>query len=344
MLRYIIKRFLLLPVILLVLSAIIFSFNLFLTPADRLAVFVDNPDILRTVDLDELVKKYGLDRPIYIQYWEWLKGVLGQGNLGWSQSARMPVSQALGKYIAATIELMGLSLFWVFTGSIVLGTHAARFKDHLSDQILRVFSTISMAIPEFIFGLILLILLYVINDWFPPGRLSLWATNIVNSDAFTTFTGFYTIDSLLNLRFGIFLNSLRHLLLPSIAIAIGMWTKLFRLMRSSLLETVREEYVSVARAKGLRESVVINKHARINALLPFITQAGLTIIRGLGGAVVVETVFNFRGMGMFLVQAAKTLDFPAILGISMTIGVGIIIVNLLIDIIYTTLDPRVQIG
>lgn len=322
---------------------VIFSFNLFLSPYDRLAVFCSNPDALRSIDLEDLVHRYGLDKPIFEQYWIWLKGVL-HGDLGWSQSARMPVGKALAKYICSTIELMSFALIWAIVGSIALGTLAAVHQEKLIDQVLRVFSTVSLAIPEFVLGLFLLLIFYALLGWFPPGRLSLWAQDVISAKEFVVYTNLYTVDALLNGRLDIFLDALRHIFLPSLTVAFGMWTTLFRLMRSSLLETLREEYVLVARSKGLPEKVVINKHARRNALLPYITQAGITIIRGLGGAVIVETVFNFRGMGMFLVTAATTLDFPAILGISLVIGVGIITMNLLIDILYTILDPRVRLG
>jgi len=337
---YIVKRLLLLPVILGILSIAIFSFNLALSPYDRLAVFCSNPDALRTVDLEELVHRYGLDKPIFEQYWAWLKALL-HGDLGWSQSARMPVSAALAKYISATMELMIFAVIWTIWGSIVLGTYAGAHQQRALDQTLRVVSTVSLAIPEFISGLFFLVIFYVLLGWFPPGRLSLWAQNLVASDAFVTYTNFYAIDALLNGRLDVFLDAMRHILLPSLTVAFGMWTTLFRLMRSSLLETIREDYVLVARAKGLKERTVINKHARRNALLPYITQAGITIVRGLGGAVIVESVFNFKGMGMFLVTAATTLDFPAILGVSLVIGASIVLMNLIIDVLYTVLDPRV---
>jgi len=341
MLVYVVKRLALLPVILGILSMVIFSFNLALSPYDRLAVFCSNPDVIRNIDLEELVHRYGLDKPIFEQYWAWLKALL-QGDLGWSQSARMPVSAALSKYISATIELMLFAIVWTIWGSIALGTYAGTHKERPLDQTLRVVSTVSLAIPEFILGLLFLVIFYVLLGWFPPGRLSLWAQNLVASNAFVIYTNFYTIDALLNGRLDVFLDAIRHIVLPSLTVAFGMWTTLFRLMRSSLLETIGEDYVLVARAKGLKEKVVINKHARRNALLPYITQAGTTIVRGLGGAVIVESVFNFKGMGMFLVTAATTLDFPAILGVSLVIGASIVLMNLIIDVLYTVLDPRVR--
>jgi len=341
MLQYALRRVALLPVTLICLSIIVFSFMFFISPYARLAVFCNNPEALRTVNLDVLLHRYGLDKPVPAQYWTWLNRLF-HADFGWSQSARMPVIQALLRYGTASIELLSLALIWALVGSIILGTYAAVHEQTFSDMLLRVASTVSLAIPEFIFGLVLLVVFYSSVNWFPPGRLSFWALNIVYSQGFITYTGLYTVDSLLNANFWVFLDALRHLFLPSLVVALGMWTTLFRLMRSSLLEVMHEEYVIVARAKGLTEAIVIRKHARRNALLPVITQAGITVVRSIGGIVIVESVFTFRGMGMFLVTAATTLDFPAILGISLVVGAFIILMNIVIDLGYAVLDPRIQ--
>jgi peptide/nickel transport system permease protein len=154
----------------------------------------------------------------------------------------------------------------------------------------------------------------------------------------------YSIDGMLNGRFDIAWDAFKHLLLPALAYSIGLLSTMLRMMRSSLLETLSKEYVMTARAKGLVERIVIRKHARRNALLPVVTLAGSIIARMLGGAVIVETVFNFRGMGMFIVNAAQGLDFPAILGASLVIGVFIIVTNMIVDLLYVTLDPTVALG
>ena len=341
MLRYVLKRLLILPAVLLVLSALIFSLVMFLSPYERLAVFIPNADAVGSnIPFDELVARYGLDRPFYEQYLAWLTQ-LARGNLGWSPSARMPVAQALVKYFPATVELMLLGAVIVFAGGISLGTYAATHHNRLPDQVARVATIVSVSLPEFVFGLALLVIFYGWLRVFPPGRLSSWAEDVIYLSEFRRYTGMNLVDSLLNGRFDVFLDALRHLVLPSIAYSIGMLSTMLRMMRSSLLETLRKDYVTTARAKGLEERTVIIKHARRNALLPVVTLAGSIVAKMLGGAVIIETVFNYRGMGKFIVTAAQGLDFPAILGSALLIGLIIILSNLVVDILYTVLDPTV---
>jgi ABC-type dipeptide/oligopeptide/nickel transport system permease component len=340
-LKYLLKRLLLLPVILLFLSMLIFSLVMFLSPYERLAVFIPNSEAIdASVPMDELVAKYGLDKPFYVQYADWLGEVL-QGNLGWSPSARMPVGKALRLYFPATVELMLVGMLMVFPGSIFLGTMSARRHNKLFDQVSRVATTIGVSLPEFIFGLLLLVLFYGLLGILPPGQLSGWAEDIVYLGGFKRYTGFMLLDSLLNGNLAIFWDALKHMILPAAAYSIGLLSVMQRVVRSSLLETLKKDYVTTARAKGLLESVVVKKHARRNSLLPVITVSGGMIARMLGGAAIVETVFNYRGMGMFIVTAAQGLDFSGILGASLLIGIIIVVTNLIVDVLYTILDPTV---
>jgi ABC-type dipeptide/oligopeptide/nickel transport system permease component len=339
--KYLLKRLLMLPLILLFLSMLIFSLVMFLSPYERLAVFIPNADAVgSSIPFDELVTKYGLDKPFYVQYWDWLQRV-AQGNLGWSPSARMPVADALKQYFPATVELMLVGGLIVFIGGIFLGTKSAAGHNKIFDQISRVGTTIGVSLPEFIFGLLLLVFFYGILGILPPGQMSSWAEDVVYLGSFRHFTGFLLLDSILNGELYIFWDVLKHLLLPAVAYSIGLLSVMQRIVRSSLLETLKKDFVTTARAKGLPESVVIKKHARRNSLLPVVTVSGSMVAKMLGGAAIVETVFNYRGMGMFIVIAAQGLDFPAILGSSLLIGVIIIITNLVVDILYTILDPTV---
>jgi peptide/nickel transport system permease protein len=344
MLWYVVRRLAVLPLVLFLLSLLIFSLVLFLNPYERLAVFIPDADVVGgNIPFDELVARYGLDKPFHEQYLHWLSGLL-HGNLGWSPSARMPVGRALAVYFPATLELMLLGSVLVFAGGIGLGTYAAVRHNRLADQTARVASILGVSLPEFVFGLALLVVFYGWLGWFPPGRLSQWAEDVVYLGTFRRYTGMNTVDGLLNGRLDVSLDALRHLVLPALAYSVGLLASLLRMMRSSLLETLNKEYVLTARAKGLLERVVIRKHARRNALLPVVTLAGSIVARMMGGAVIVETVFNYRGMGMFIVTAAQGLDFAAILGVSLVIGVFIVVSNLVIDLLYVALDPTVVLG
>lgn len=338
---YIVKRLLLLPVILLILSILIFSLVLFLSPYERLAVFIPDPEIMASMDMNELIRVYGLDRPIHQQYFSWLHNLL-QGDLGWSPSARMPVSRALALRFPATLELMIIGQLLVFFGGLAIGTYTAKRHNRFGDHFVRLMTTLGISLPGFVVGLLLLVVFYAWLGWFPPGRLSPWAQDIVTSSEFHRYTGLNLLDSIFNGHLDIFLNTLRHLLLPSLAYSLSTLAATIRLMRSSLLETLRKDYVNTARSKGLSEKVVVNKHARRNALLPVITFMSTSIPIMFGGTVIVETVFGYPGMGLLIVHAAHGLDFPAILGSALLVGIVIVSVNLIVDLLYRVLDPTIR--
>src|SRR5207237_4560779 len=159
-----------------------------------------------------------------------------------------------------------------------------------------------------------------------------------------SITGMYTIDSLLNLRFDIFLDAVRHLLMPALTIAYVNWALILRVVRSSMLDVLRAEYTTVARAKGLKESVVINRHARPNAMIPVVTIGGLFFAGLLNGAVISETVFNFHGVGWWATNAATNLDAISVVGVTLFSGALLIVANLVVDIIYGFIDPRIRLA
>ena len=223
-----------------------------------------------------------------------------------------------------------------------LGIKAAVNHNKPIDQFARIFSIVGYAFPTFVFGLLMLMIFYSALQWFPPGRLSDWATHIVFSSGFRTYTGMYTIDSLLNGRLDIFVDAVRHLLMPALTLAYVNWALILRVMRSSMLDVLRSEYVTVARAKGLRENVVINRHARPNALIPVVTVGGLFFAGLLNGAVISETVFNFHGIGWWASDAALHLDAVAVLGVTLFSGSLLILANLVVDVLYAYLDPRIR--
>lgn len=342
--RYVARRLLLFPVVLWGVTILVFATFMLLKPQQRVAAFIRDPSELRggaTAAVARLIEKYGLNDPFYVQYGRWVGGLL-HGNLGWSQSASMPVTEALLRLLPATAELALLAIIPVVWGGVVLGSLAARHHNQTIDHTLRFFSMVSRSFPAFVFGLIALMILYAKLDWFPPGRLSAWAAQIVSSPAFQQYTGMNLLDSILNWRWRIFLDSLRHLFVPVLILSVQSWASLLRIMRSSMLETLRQDYITTARAKGLRESVVIRRHARRNALLPLVTVGGLQLAYLMGGVVIVETIFNYNGLGMFAARAAQQMDFAAILGFTLFFATVLVSVNLVIDLLYALLDPRIR--
>jgi peptide/nickel transport system permease protein len=335
------KRIISIPIILFALSCSIFSLVLFLSPSERVAVFVSSGDALQNVSLEELIEKYELDAPFYVQYIKWISGV-AKGDLGWSNSARMPISEALAMRIPATIELLLAGQFIVFFGAIYLGTLAARHQNGFLDHFVRIATIIAISLPEFVIALFLLVIFYVCLDLLPPGRLGLHATDVVSSDSFINYTGMHILDGLFNGRLDVCADALRHLILPSVAYSLGGLAATVRLMRSSLLDNLSRGYVNTARLKGISPRKVINKHVRRNALLPLITFTGMRVPVLLSGSVVVETIFNYPGMGLFIVTAAQGLDFPSIIAASLVVGLIIILSNLVVDVSYSLLNPMIR--
>jgi peptide/nickel transport system permease protein len=193
-----------------------------------------------------------------------------------------------------------------------------------------------------VFGLLVLLIFYARLEWFPPDRLSDWAARVVRSADFVRYTQLNTIDSLLNGRFDIFLDALRHMVLPIVTLSYLSWALLLKITRSSMLESLRQDYVTTARAKGLRERDVINRHARRNALIPVATVSGLTIVGLLNGVVITETIFNYPGLGSAAADAAASLDVLTVLGVVLFNATLLIVANLVVDIMYGFLDPRVR--
>jgi peptide/nickel transport system permease protein len=340
MIRFIIRRLLAVPFVMLGLSLMIFAMLMLLNPIERATLYVTTPP--RTPDaLQEIIQKYGLNDPIYVQFWHWLDGAL-HGNLGYSTTAQMPVAGAIKTFFPATLELVIWSAVPIVVIGIWLGIQAAVHKDTIVDHSARMFSIVGYSFPTFVFGLLVLMLFYARLEWFPPGRLSDWASAIVHSPAFINYTGMHSFDALLNLRFDIFTNSMRHLILPVLTLAYVDWALILRVTRSSMLEVINQDYIRTARSKGLSERLVINKHARPNAMIPVVTIGGLLLIGLLNGVVITETVFNYHGMGFFLAAAALRFDAISVLGVTIFDGAILVFGNLIMDILYSFLDPRIR--
>ncbi len=257
----------------------------------------------------------------------------------------MPVAQAIVKFLPATLELAILAAPIIIVFGIFLGTRAAANKDKFTDHFTRVLAIIGWSLPTFLVGLGLLMLFDAeLRGLLPPGRLSLAMEGVVNSAAFTRYTHINTIDAILNLNGGVLLDALRHDLLPVITLSVTHIAFIMRLMRSSMLESMGKGYILTARAKGLPESVVVNKHARRNALIPVLTVSGYVAAGLAGGAVITETIFNYKGIGWWAWQGASNLDISSVLGFALFSAALFVLVNLAVDILYTRVDPRVRLG
>ena len=320
----------------------IFGITQFFNPVQRAVLYVR--DARQLADLPAIIRLYGLDRPVPVQFGIWL-GEVFQGNLGWSTIVSMPVWDAIWNYLPASIELAIFATPLIILVGVFLGSRAAAHKDRPLDHGTRVLAIFGWSLPTFFLGLILLMIFYgYFRGLLPPGRLSTDIDVIVKSAEFTRYTHINTLDAILNLNGRVFWDALRHLVLPVVTLTVVNTAFVMRLMRSSMLESLGKGYVLTARAKGLPERVVVNKHARRNALIPVITISGYLFAALANGVVITEMIFNYKGIGWWAYQSARNVDIPSVLGFALFNAVLFVIVNLVVDILYTRVDPRVRLG
>jgi len=304
---------------------------------------------------DAFNKRAGLDRPIPIQLGKYLGDVF-TGDLGESISQRRPVTTLLGERLPVTIELAVGALFIAIVVGVPLGIVAAHRRNSGADVGTMVFANVGVSMPVFWLGLMLQFLFALkLKDTFlalpPSGRLS---PGVVSTPfyeqwgwpslgIFEFISHFVLINSILIWRWDIFWDGLRHLILPALALATIPMAVIARMTRSSLLDTLGLDYVRTARAKGLKERLVVTRHALRNSMLPVVTIIGLSLGTLIGGAILTETIFNLTGVGKTLYDAINARDYTVVQGFTLVIAIAFVIVNLLTDVFYTFLDPRVRV-
>ena len=320
MLLYVLRRLIQTVPLLLVISALIFTL-LYLMPGDPLYRMLEGVPNLRPQDFDRLRKLYGFDDPVYLQYGKWLWQLL-QLNPGYSREYGQPVFDII---LPALKNTLVLTIAAVVLGKIIaiaLGIFSAVRQYSIGDYILTATTFVAYSVPAFWLGLMLIILFSVKLGWLPT-------SGIVNSEL-APGSWEATVDWM------------KHLILPVAVLAISEIIQVQRFMRSSLLEVLRQDYLTTARAKGLSESVVIGRHALKNALIPVVTIIAVTMPRVVGGSTVVETVFAYPGMGRLLYTSIMGNDYVVAMTVVMIIAVTVVFFNLLADVVYGWLDPRIR--
>lgn len=302
--------------------------------------------------------RYGLDKPILTQFGIYLRDVT-TGDLGVSFRFGQPVTQMIAERLAVTIELAFSAMIFAVLAGMVLGVISARRHNTTVDVVTMIGANIGVSVPVFVLGLFLA---YVFAIGFkdtpfalpPSGRLSagMAVTSFVNKFNVSPdslfyrpaqfFTNLYFVNSLLNLDGKLFVDSLKHMLLPAVALGTIPMAIIARMTRSSLLEVLGQDYVRTARAKGLGERVILTRHALRNALLPVVTIIGLSLGFLLSGAVLTETIFGFSGVGRALYDGITARDYAVIQGFTLVTAVVFLVINLVVDILYGFLDPRIR--
>ncbi|EXG86950.1 ABC transporter permease [Lacrimispora sp.] len=312
MLKYIIKRILIAIPVLIGITVIDF---LIMTMVGSPLELLQGPRVSEAAIETKRIA-LGLNKPVYVQYWIWLTNLL-QGNMGYSMKSFQPVSQMIKTYIGPTLLLMSVSLFVSMLIAVPAGIYSAVHKYTPQDYTVVTLSFLGSSVPSFFLALVLIYLFTVRLGWLPS-------------------SGMYTLGAQKSA-----IDVLRHMIMPVIVLATSMAGTNIRYIRSAMLEILRMDYLRTARAKGIGRFLVINKHALRNALIPVITVFGMHIPILFGGAIIIEQVFSWPGLGMMTMSAIISRDYPVIMGVCLMSAIVVLVANLLTDIIYALVDPTI---
>lgn len=270
-----------------------------------------------TAELEARLKRFGLDRPVHERYLTWLTGAL-RGDLGISINQGLPVSRLLAQRIQPTLVLGLTSLALAAAFGVALGLVAALQRDRWPDHVVSTISTLGMSVPNFWLGIVVIIVFAVNLGWLPA------------SGSASIGRGFDLGDRV------------RHLILPASVLAFSLMPNIVRVTRAAVLEMLASDFVRTARAKGLREFSVMVKHTMRNALVPVVAMLGLIATVLFSGSVVIESVFGWAGIGRLAIEAANGRDYPVILGVTLLAGAIVVLINLIVDLLYAVIDPRIR--
>lgn len=333
MLKFAVRRILLLIPVLIGLSMLVFAVGRLL-PGDPVALAA-GPNASRA-QIASLTKEFGFDKPVYVQYWRYAAGLVS-GDWGQSLYTRRPVIADLLVYLPATLELVIAAMLLAIVIGVPAGLVSAVYRDRWPDYVSRVLSLASVSMPRFFLGLLLQLGLAMQLGWLPlSGRFPLAL------DPPPHFTGFYTIDSLLAGDITAFAAALSYLAMPAIATCLSPLASITRMMRAATIEILQQDYVMTARALGLSPQLIVFKYVLKNAMSSTLTVIGLYFGWLLGGTVLVETVFDWPGIGLYATKAIVSQDFTPVMGVSLTIGLLFVTANLVVDLLYGVLNPKVR--
>jgi peptide/nickel transport system permease protein len=332
-LSYVLKRLLYLVPVLLGVTLLVFVIS-HAIPGDPARMMAGQKASHEAVE--NLRRSMGLDRPLPEQYATYLLGLL-RGDLGFSIRNQRPVVEDLQDFFPATLELSLVSMLLCVSVGLPLGIISAVRRNRPIDHASRVFSVFGVSMPVFWLGLMLLLLFYRTLGWLPgSGRLD------IHTDPPAQVTGLYLIDTLVEGSLGKFGDALRHILMPAFCLSYVYLAIITRIVRSSMISVMGLDFITTARANGISEAAIILKHCLKNSLIPTVTITGLSIGELLGGAILTETIFNWPGMGKYVVDSVNFLDFPAMMGFTLVVALAYVLINLAVDVLYAFLDPQIR--
>ena len=349
MLKFLLRRLLSVLITLLVITAIVYGV-VALAPVEvrarlymgrRVRAFM--PPELERRTIERIIREHGLDDPYPIQYFRWASRLL-RGEWGWSPILRSDVLDALLVRTPATAELTLYSLLFFIPLGLVSGAVVGWKPGRLTDHGFRLAAFIATSIPPFILGLVLLSVFYVGFHWFLPGHLGTVESLVVRSSSFRTFTGLLTIDGLLNGRFDISLDAVRHLVMPVVTLSLVHWATLGRVTRASMIEELGKDYIAAAHARGLPPRLVLWRHALRNAMVPALTSSALSAASLVTGVYIVEVVFGWPGVSKLITYSTWQPDTSLAAGFAVYSVLMVLLVMLLLDVAQAIADPRIREG
>ncbi len=306
-----------------------------LTPGDPVDIMMGQGGAVSAGEMEQLRHEFHLDEPLLTQLWLFLKDAV-RGDFGYSYVQKRPVTELIAERLPATIELALGALFFALLVAIPVGIFSAVRQYSLVDRLSMAGAFLGISMPAFWLGIILILLFSVRLHWLPvQGRIEFGIE-------LQHITGLYVLDSLLTGNWPALVSSVRHLILPSVALGAAVAAIVARVLRSSMVEILRQDYVTLARAKGQLEFLVVMKHALRNALIPTVTVVGLQVGVLLGGNMIVEAVFGWPGLGRLVVNAIFDRDFPLVQGAVMVYAFTFVMANLIVDILYHYLNPKIE--
>lgn len=314
--------------------AIVVFFFIRLTPGDPVDIMLGETGGVSAAEMEQLRSEFHLDEPLHIQLGIFLKDAV-RLDFGYSYLLKRPVVELIVERLPATIELAAGALIFSLSVAIPIGIVSAVRQNYFLDRFSMAGAFLGISMPSFWLGIILIMIFAVYLKWLPAqGRISFDAHLEV-------ITGFFVIDSIITRNWPALVSTIEHLILPSIALGAAVAAIVARVLRSGMLETLRSDYVTLARSKGAPERTVVLKHSLRNALIPTVTVVGLQVGVLLGGNMIVETVFSWPGLGSLVVNAIFNRDFPLIQASVMIYALIFVAANLMVDILYTYLNPKI---
>jgi peptide/nickel transport system permease protein len=338
MLRYIIRRMMWLMFVLLGLCAITFILSR-VVPGDPAAAYLGPRAKAEQVEMVRI--QLGLDKPLYTQFFYYLRD-LSRGNLGESLRTHRPVMVGIIDHLPASLELMFSAIFVALLVGIPLGVISAKKENTLVDHLIRLFSVADVSLPSFWLAMIFQIVFFRWLGLFPIGGRIDTVVGLISP--IEKITGFYVLDALITGNWPAFKSALSHLVLPTITLACFSMGLIARMTRSTMLEVLREDYITTARAVGISEKEILFLQALKNAMGPTITTAGLSFAFMLTATLYIELIFFWPGIGSYITKAIFLNDYPVIMGVTMLMALFYVVVNLIVDILIAVFDPRIRLG